>query len=76
MGDGSLVGSLRDCLCMPPFENTSRLPKMRKPRQLAMLVWPPVVLGNASWWSEHAIHREFNVLFWREEPSDRIPCCD
>ena len=43
--------------------------------QLAKLVWPPVVLGDASWlmtWSKQAIHREFNALFRREEILDEF----
>ena len=43
--------------------------------QLARLVWPPVVLGDASWlvtWSEQVIHTEFNALFRREETLDEF----
>ena len=43
--------------------------------QLAKLVWPPFVLGDASWlvtWSEQVIHREFNARFRREESLDEF----
>ena len=43
--------------------------------QLARLVWPPVVLGDASWlvtWSEQVIHREFNALFRRDDTLDEF----
>ena len=43
--------------------------------QSAQLVWPPVVLGEASWlvtWSQQVIHREFNALFRREETLDEF----
>ena len=48
------------CLSAPGFES-------------AKLVWPFVVLGDASRlmpWSEQLIHREFDALFRREETLD------
>ena len=83
------LGSLRDCLRMPSVLNTSRLrkPKKKPPKamrnqrlcidgfQLAKLVWPSVVLGDAHRFmtgAEQIVNREFNAPFRREETFDEF----